>query len=62
MQVHTSNYRVSGFTKAVALPELVALGQQRGLPVIDDIGSGVDLPVRDVGSLQRGVPHHVDDR
>lgn len=40
MQVHTSNYRVSGFTKAVPLTELVALGKKHTLPVIDDVGSG----------------------
>jgi L-seryl-tRNA(Ser) seleniumtransferase len=43
MQVHTSNYRVSGFTKAVPLPDLVALGQKHKLPVIDDVGSGALL-------------------
>ena len=43
MQVHTSNYRISGFTKSVPLAELVALGQKHGLPVIDDIGSGALL-------------------
>src|SRR5207244_5041539 len=40
MQVHTSNYRVSGFTKSVDLSDLVALGKKYNLPVIDDIGSG----------------------
>jgi L-seryl-tRNA(Ser) seleniumtransferase len=40
LQVHSSNYRISGFTKAVALTELTALGKKHGLPVIDDIGSG----------------------
>jgi L-seryl-tRNA(Ser) seleniumtransferase len=40
LQVHTSNYRISGFTKSVSLEELVALGKKHGLPVIDDIGSG----------------------
>jgi L-seryl-tRNA(Ser) seleniumtransferase len=40
LQVHSSNYRISGFTKSVALTELAALGKKRGLPVIDDIGSG----------------------
>jgi L-seryl-tRNA(Ser) seleniumtransferase len=40
MQVHTSNYRVAGFTRSVSLADLVALGRKRGLPVIDDIGSG----------------------
>ncbi len=40
MRVHTSNYRVSGFTKSVSLAELVALGKKHGVPVIDDAGSG----------------------
>jgi L-seryl-tRNA(Ser) seleniumtransferase len=40
LQVHSSNYRISGFTKSVALAELAALGQKHKLPVIDDIGSG----------------------
>lgn len=40
MQIHPSNYRVSGFTQSVSLPELVELGKKHKLPVIDDIGSG----------------------
>ena len=40
MQIHTSNYRVLGFTESVSTPDLVALGKKHGLPVIDDIGSG----------------------
>jgi len=40
MQVHSSNYRISGFTKSVPLGDLVTLGKKRALPVIDDIGSG----------------------
>ncbi|MFN4260660.1 MAG: L-seryl-tRNA(Sec) selenium transferase [Gemmataceae bacterium] len=40
LQVHSSNYRISGFTKAVPLTDLTALGQKHQLPVIDDIGSG----------------------
>ena len=45
MRVHASNFRVRGFTKAVALPDLVALGKKHDLPVIDDVGSGqvIDL-------------------
>jgi L-seryl-tRNA(Ser) seleniumtransferase len=43
MQVHSSNYRISGFTKSVPLADLVELGKKRGLPVIDDIGSGALL-------------------
>jgi L-seryl-tRNA(Ser) seleniumtransferase len=40
MQVHTSNYRIAGFTESVPLAELVALGKKHALPVIDDVGSG----------------------
>jgi L-seryl-tRNA(Ser) seleniumtransferase len=40
LRVHSSNYRVCGFTKSVELAELVALGRRHRLPVIDDIGSG----------------------
>jgi L-seryl-tRNA(Ser) seleniumtransferase len=45
MRVHTSNYRVRGFTKTVELADLVALGRKHNLAVIDDAGSGqaVDL-------------------
>jgi L-seryl-tRNA(Ser) seleniumtransferase len=45
MRVHTSNYRVRGFTESVDLPDLVALGRTHNLTVIDDTGSGqaIDL-------------------
>ncbi len=43
MQVHTSNYRVTGFTKAVSLADLVGLGKKYNLPVLDDVGSGALL-------------------
>jgi L-seryl-tRNA(Ser) seleniumtransferase len=43
MRVHTSNYRIRGFTQEVTLPELVELGLKHHLPVIDDAGSGAML-------------------
>jgi L-seryl-tRNA(Ser) seleniumtransferase len=45
LKVHTSNYRVVGFVADVGLAELVAIGQRRGIPVMEDLGSGalVDL-------------------
>jgi L-seryl-tRNA(Ser) seleniumtransferase len=45
LKVHTSNYRVVGFTAAVSTRELVELGRSRGIPVMEDLGSGslVDL-------------------
>jgi len=44
LKAHTSNYRIEGFTAAVEIAELVALGHIRGVPVIHDIGSGVLTP------------------
>jgi L-seryl-tRNA(Ser) seleniumtransferase len=40
LRVHPSNYVICGFTEQPTLAELVQLGQQHGVPVIDDIGSG----------------------
>jgi L-seryl-tRNA(Ser) seleniumtransferase len=45
LKVHTSNYRIVGFTEEVDLPALVALGKHSAIPVFDDLGSGclIDL-------------------
>jgi L-seryl-tRNA(Ser) seleniumtransferase len=45
MKVHPSNYAVMGFTKSVSAAELVPLAREKGLPLIEDLGSGtlVDL-------------------
>ena len=40
MKVHTSNYRIVGFTEKPTLAEMVELGHQYNLPVIEDLGSG----------------------
>jgi L-seryl-tRNA(Ser) seleniumtransferase len=41
LRVHQSNFRVIGFTEQPRLDELVRIGRAHGLPVIDDLGSGV---------------------
>ena len=45
MKVHTSNYRIEGFTKEVGAAELAPLAREKGIPLVDDLGSGtlVDL-------------------
>lgn len=40
LKVHTSNFKIMGFTESVSLAELVELGRKHGLPVIEDLGSG----------------------
>lgn len=49
LKVHTSNYRVVGFTKEVSLEELVELGARHGIPVMEDQGSGVLVDLRQWG-------------
>ena len=45
LKVHPSNYRIEGFTAAVPLEALAAIGRAHGVPVVEDLGSGalVDL-------------------
>src|SRR5258706_2435222 len=45
LKVHTSNYKVVGFTAEVTLEQLVAIGKKNNLPVMEDLGSGalIDL-------------------
>lgn len=45
LKVHTSNYRIVGFSSDVPLGELVNIGRRHSVPVMEDLGSGalVDL-------------------
>ncbi|AOY76883.1 L-seryl-tRNA(Sec) selenium transferase [Clostridium formicaceticum] len=49
LKVHTSNYKILGFTEEVALKELVALGRKNNVPVIEDLGSGVLVDLQKYG-------------
>jgi len=49
LKVHTSNYRIMGFTKEIALAEMVTLGKKYGLPVVEDLGSGCFLDLSRYG-------------
>ncbi|MDG2014121.1 MAG: L-seryl-tRNA(Sec) selenium transferase [Pirellulaceae bacterium] len=40
LKVHPSNFEVVGFTRSVSLEEMVHIGSQHNIPVIDDVGSG----------------------
>lgn len=49
MKVHTSNYRIMGFTESISVAELVELGKKHNLPVIEDLGSGVFIDLSKYG-------------
>ncbi len=40
LKVHRSNFSISGFTEEVSTATLSALGERRGIPVMEDLGSG----------------------
>ena len=47
LKAHTSNFAVVGFTASVSLADLCCMGRERGIPVMEDLGSGslLDLSV-----------------
>lgn len=49
LKVHTSNYRIVGFTDTVGIDELIPLAKEHGLPVIEDLGSGVLIDLSKYG-------------
>lgn len=49
LKVHTSNYRIVGFTETVTIGELTELAKPLGLPVIEDLGSGVLIDLSKYG-------------
>lgn len=49
LKVHTSNYRIVGFTESVGIDELIPLGQEYDLPIIEDLGSGVLIDLSKYG-------------
>jgi len=46
---HTSNYKIVGFSEEVKLEELVKLGEEKGIPVMQDLGSGILYKLEDWG-------------
>ena len=49
LKVHTSNFRIVGFTEEVDIESLAALGKSRGIPVMDDLGSGCLIDLEQYG-------------
>lgn len=65
LKVHTSNFKVVGFTEEASLDSLAELGRQRGIPVMHDIGSGLmcDLSAYGMGdepTVADSLAHGVD--
>ncbi len=56
MRVHTSNFRITGFVESPPLADLARLARERGLLLIDDLGSGCLLDTRQFGLVPEPTP------
>ena len=64
IKIHTSNYKIEGFTQDVDTNELKTISNERNIPLIEDLGSGMIIDLYDYGlnkeptvreTLDRGV-------
>ncbi len=49
LRVHRSNFEITGFTEQASMAELVTLARKRGIPLMEDLGSGALLDLRSIG-------------
>ena len=49
LRVHRSNFEITGFTEQASTAKLVALAHKRGIPLMEDLGSGALIDLRTVG-------------
>lgn len=59
MKVHTSNYSIEGFTKAVDESELAAIGRELDVPVVADLGSGSLVDLSQYGLPKEPMPQEM---
>jgi L-seryl-tRNA(Ser) seleniumtransferase len=55
LRVHQSNFRVVGFSELPSTAELAAVAARHGLPLVDDLGSGVLAPLHDEPTVREAV-------
>jgi L-seryl-tRNA(Ser) seleniumtransferase len=60
LRVHQSNFRVVGFTEQPSLAELASVARRRGVPVLDDLGSGALLDMSDEPTAQASLAAGAD--
>ena len=58
LRVHRSNFEITGFTEQPSVQELVTLARKRGLPLMEDLGSGALVDLEQFGI--RGEPSVLD--
>ena len=56
MRVHPSNFKISGFTESPSIEDLARVARDRGVLLIDDVGSGCLLDVTAYGLVPEPMP------
>ena len=59
MKVHTSNYSIEGFTKAVDEAALAEIGRELNIPVVADLGSGSLVDLSQYGLPKEPMPQEM---
>src|ERR1035438_3842728 len=49
LRVHRSNFEITGFTEQASTNELITLARKRGIPLMEDLGSGALFDLRSIG-------------
>ena len=57
LRVHTSNFRVSGFTESATLAEMARVARAHELMLLDDLGSGATEPIADEPTVADSLRH-----
>ena len=57
LRVHTSNFRVTGFTESASLADLSAVARRHGLLLVDDLGSGATEQLGDEPTVAESIEH-----
>ena len=57
LRVHTSNFRVAGFTETASLAQMAEIARAHDLLLIDDLGSGATEPIADEPTVAESMQH-----
>ncbi len=49
LKCHRSNFAITGFTEEASVKELVEIGRETGIPILEDLGSGALVPLQSLG-------------
>src|ERR671935_1851740 len=60
LRVHQSNFRLVGFTEQPTVADLAEVGKRHGLPLVDDLGSGVLTELADEPSAKQSLAAGAD--